>query len=86
MSRLAYMVQFFDEDKKFWGTLEFYSADCLEDAKQHALSESNQGIQTRVKKVDLYSCYQCDQEVTYLFEDGRCNRCTRLTPEEIRGH
>jgi hypothetical protein len=27
-------------------------------------------------------CYQCDKQVTYLFEDGRCGACTRLTPEE----
>lgn len=30
-------------------------------------------------------CYQCDAQVTYLFGDGRCGRCTRLTPEEVRG-
>lgn len=28
-------------------------------------------------------CYQCDKPVTYLFEDGRCGGCTRLTPEEV---
>jgi len=31
-------------------------------------------------------CYQCDAQVTYLFGDGRCGRCTRLTPEEVRGN
>lgn len=30
-------------------------------------------------------CYQCDKEVTYLFDDGRCKDCTRLTPEEVTG-
>ena len=32
------------------------------------------------------TCYQCEQETTYLFPDGRCKHCTRLTPEEIEGH
>jgi len=30
-------------------------------------------------------CYQCDQECHYLFADGRCWRCTRVTAEEVRG-
>lgn len=28
-------------------------------------------------------CYQCDKQVAYLFDDGRCGGCTRLTPEEV---
>ena len=31
------------------------------------------------------TCYQCEQEVNYLFEDARCHNCTRLTPEEVTG-
>ena len=30
-------------------------------------------------------CYQCEKPVSYLFDDGRCKKCTRLTPEEVRG-
>lgn len=30
-------------------------------------------------------CYQCDRAVPYLFDDGRCEQCTRLTPEEVTG-
>ena len=30
-------------------------------------------------------CYQCDAQVTYLFADARCAKCTRLTPDEVRG-
>lgn len=30
-------------------------------------------------------CYQCEKPVDYLFDDGRCKDCTRLTPEEVRG-
>ena len=30
-------------------------------------------------------CYQCDKAVKWLAPDGRCDQCTRLTPEEIRG-
>jgi hypothetical protein len=30
-------------------------------------------------------CYQCDKPTSYLFDDGRCSKCTRLTPEEVRG-
>lgn len=31
------------------------------------------------------NCYQCDEEVSYLFPDSRCINCTRLTPEEVQG-
>ena len=31
------------------------------------------------------TCYQCEEEVVYLFDDGRCSDCTRLTPEEVMG-
>lgn len=34
----------------------------------------------------LKHCYNCDAEVKYLFDDGRCGDCTALTPEEVRGH
>ena len=30
-------------------------------------------------------CYQCDRKTAYLFDDGRCGNCTRLTPDEIIG-
>lgn len=30
-------------------------------------------------------CYQCEKKVGYLFDDGRCKSCTRLTPEEVMG-
>ena len=30
-------------------------------------------------------CYQCEKAVTYIFEDGRCKDCTRVTPDEVRG-
>lgn len=30
-------------------------------------------------------CYECDKECNYLFGDGRCKNCTRLTPEEVIG-
>lgn len=30
-----------------------------------------------------WTCYQCEKPTTYLFEDSRCSRCTRLTPEEV---
>lgn len=33
----------------------------------------------------MTTCYQCDEEVNYLFADSRCGDCTRLTPEELRG-
>ena len=32
---------------------------------------------------ETYTCYQCDKEVRYLFEDSCCKDCTRLTPEEV---
>ena len=30
-------------------------------------------------------CYQCEKAVAYIFADGRCKDCTRLTPDEVRG-
>lgn len=30
-------------------------------------------------------CYQCDRGVGYLFTDGRCWQCTRMTREEVEG-
>lgn len=28
-------------------------------------------------------CYQCDKHVNWLDPEGRCCRCSRMTPEEI---
>ena len=39
----------------------------------------------RLKETDTSTCYQCENETDYLFPDGRCNKCTRLTKEEIEG-
>ena len=33
----------------------------------------------------MTTCYQCEKEVNYLFDDSRCKDCTRLTPDEVRG-
>jgi len=30
-------------------------------------------------------CYGCCKRVSYLFDDGRCSKCTRLTPKEVTG-
>jgi len=30
-------------------------------------------------------CYQCGEQVVYLFQDGRCKSCTRMLPEEVIG-
>jgi len=30
-------------------------------------------------------CYQCENEVEYLFDDSRCKDCTRMTPDEVVG-
>lgn len=32
-----------------------------------------------------HTCYQCEKKCNYLFDDGRCYKCTRLTPEEVVG-
>jgi len=32
------------------------------------------------------TCYQCEQPVNYLFDDGRCKDCTRLIPDEVLGN
>lgn len=30
-------------------------------------------------------CYQCEEQTEWLAPDSRCGKCTRYTPEEIRG-
>lgn len=33
----------------------------------------------------MYKCYQCMRDTMYLFDDARCNECTRLTEQDICG-
>ena len=40
---------------------------------------------TQVERWEMTTCYQCEKECNYLFDDSRCWECTRLTPEEVRG-
>ena len=40
-----------------------------------------EGYEDRIQK----TCYQCEQPVDYLFDDSRCQACTRLTKEEMLG-
>ena len=35
--------------------------------------------------IPFYLCYECESPCHYLFDDSRCSRCTRLTPEEVAG-
>lgn len=37
------------------------------------------------REPELFYCYECDKPVRYLFDDGRCKCCTRLTPDEVLG-
>lgn len=37
------------------------------------------------EKAPAHYCYQCDLPTSYLFDDGRCGKCTGLTPEEVMG-
>ncbi len=34
---------------------------------------------------DRLTCYECNEACHYLFDDGRCRGCTRMTPEEVTG-
>jgi hypothetical protein len=40
---------------------------------------------SETEDVMAMNCYECDKPVNYLFPDGRCGACTRLTPEEMTG-
>ncbi|MFA5016286.1 MAG: hypothetical protein WC504_01980 [Methylobacter sp.] len=33
-----------------------------------------------------FICYECENRVSYLFDDSRCKDCTRLTPGEVQGN
>lgn len=33
----------------------------------------------------MYKCYQCMRDTMYLFDDARCNECTRLTEQDVCG-
>ena len=51
-------------------------------------NDKNSNSETGEEEWDLLpikTCYECDQEVNYLFDDGRGHCCTRMTPEEVRG-
>lgn len=52
-----------------------YSVEYLADIA-HAL---------RLAPIRKQTCYQCDQDVTWLAPDGRCASCTRTTPAEVTG-
>jgi hypothetical protein len=39
----------------------------------------------RARPPEVLRCYQCLEQTTYLFPDARCGKCTRITPEELRG-
>ena len=39
---------------------------------------------TKARYVEVV-CYQCEKIVPYLFPDGRCKDCTRITPDELTG-
>jgi hypothetical protein len=38
---------------------------------------------TPVDDVNKPCCCQCEKKVNYLFQDGRCSDCTRLTIEKV---
>ena len=35
--------------------------------------------------LEKFTCYECDRHVPYLFGDGRCSQCTRLSVDEVTG-
>ena len=44
------------------------------------------GLRWGVAEDDPHTeCYQCGERVNYLFQDSRCIKCTRITPDELRG-
>ena len=64
-----------DNQPRFWK--ELYKNNLpVGEAKDHL--DSTVDVHKR-------ACYQCDKPVNYLFADGRCKDCTRLTIEEVRG-
>lgn len=51
-----------------------------------------QGVWCELQDADLAmieltkpTCYNCETEVNYLFDDGRCAKCTWLTVDEVTG-
>ena len=44
--------------------------------------EHSNCVEANKCKDALYVCFQCTKRSTYLFADGRCSKCTRMTPEE----
>lgn len=54
------------------------------EAASWQLGRLNRGTAMLVVEDDDVSqphCYQCDRQVSYLFPDGRCSRCTRVQPD-----
>ena len=36
-------------------------------------------------ETNIPTCYNCEKECKYLFNDGRCGECTLYTIEEVTG-
>jgi hypothetical protein len=53
--------------------------------KTPCYQSSPPNVSEEQETVNLPRCYQCEKPVTYLFKDGRCYNCTRLTIEEFTG-
>ena len=44
------------------------------------------GLRWAVGEKDPHTtCYQCERTTDYLSYDSRCDDCTKVTPEEMRG-
>lgn len=50
------------------------------------MDEEIQEAYTKYISDNPYFCYECDNRCSYVFDDGKCKDCTRVTtPEEVRG-
>lgn len=53
--------------------------------QQARLMRINKLLEQKLRAVGWQNCYQCDRLAPWLAPDSRCAKCTRLTPEEVRG-
>lgn len=54
---------------------------CAPEDQPKLFDENEEGCSVET----VFTCYQCLKPAKYLFDDGRCKDCTRLTPEEVLG-
>lgn len=67
-----------EEARKNWEAKADWTLEYLK--KQEEMAEEIKNSYN-----EMLTCYQCGLKVQWLAPDSRCGKCTRFTPEEVKG-